>query len=425
MLNEKKKTVSIITNNVNCERHIQYYAKIEKYYKINGWKISTNYDSDMVVICACGYHNIMYEKVQTIMEQLRAVNYPKDRIILLGCLPKTHESKLKRDFEGIIIPLRSEYELDKLINADIAFRDVGVSNTFNLPRESNAKVEEDLYYIKISDGCLRKCTYCVINRAKGPIRSINEETIVKQYKDAISHGRNKIFLMGDDTFAYGYDTGTTIVSLINKLLEIESNVELYFGALHINWLELYSKDIISLCERGIVKQLNIGLQHVNNYMLSKMGRETDFVNLYEILKKLKNVCPDIWIEADIIVGFPGETEEIFEELVAFFRQDKCFNIVGHSAYCDVEGAPSCGFENKVSETEKLDRWNYLKDVLQERSVYNRKDKNDLGTISSQLTLSKDLFFCKDCYNDEYEVGKDRNLIAAHNSTIQEDGDFNF
>jgi tRNA A37 methylthiotransferase MiaB len=213
----------------------------------------------------------------------------------------------------------------------------------------------------------------------------------------VANGYKEIFLMGEDTFAYGTDSGTTIIELVDSLLEISPDVSFVFGNWYSRWLLKYSEDILRLCKRGVVKKLTIGLQHVNEFLLKRMARRIDFQEFYGILKHFRAECPDLFLAADIMVGFPGETQEMFEELIAFFEKDTVFNIITHFGYSDVEGALSSTFDEKVDSVQVGARWDRLKNTLGDRSFYNSVEAPDSNRTAFRESFLRDYTFCKNTY----------------------------
>jgi MiaB/RimO family radical SAM methylthiotransferase len=400
------KRISIVTNSLRCKRHFQYVASLEKYLLSNGWTIKEDFDVDKIIIAACGFHDAMYDMVKRTIDTIKKTHFLEKNIVLMGCLTKTHEMELLQEFKGQIIHFHDEELLDEIINAKVSFREIGPVNIFKPHKEClHIAPPTRLFYIKIAQGCLKECTFCVINRAKGYLRSVHVNEIVPQFKSAIKQGYRKIHLMGEDTFAYGIDIGTNIIDLVETLLSIDDNVEFYFGSLHIRWLVRYWQGLLALCKRGIIKEAHIGLQHVNDHMLKKMGRPMAFADVYNIINTIKRECPDFFIGVDVIVGFPGETKKIFNELVDFFKKDKCINRVQHFGFSDVKGAPSYQFEDKVDQEEIVTRWIALKEILGQRAPHNQSDEEDNQVdLEFRLALEKDYFFCKDTF-----VGKLGNI----------------
>lgn len=423
-----KKRVAIITNNLHCERHVQYFSTIEKYFKANGWIIAKDFEVNKIVICACGFHDAMFDKINRTLKEIEKTNFLEKNIILLACLIKTHEEDVNKNFRCQIVPLHQEELLDEIIQAKIPFKDIRPVNMFTGHEKCSQTITEpDYFHIKVAEGCLRECTFCVINRAKGYIKSVPYEDIAKQVEIAVNLNRLKIKLTGEDTFAYGTDTGTTIIELVEKLISVYPNIELYFGYLHIRWLKKYARDIISLCKRGVFKELHIGLQHVNDEILRLMGRPLVFCEIYDIIREIKREIPGFYLVADIIVGFPGETDEMFEEVAEFFKKDQCFNKVKHFGYSDVKGAPSSGFANKVSADVITVRWDCLDKILGERAYSAQVPESRIDNETFRITRFEDYSFCKDTFEDALDESTvNQDLAFSKPGFAREDkGDFGF
>jgi MiaB/RimO family radical SAM methylthiotransferase len=422
-----KKRIAIVTNNLSCERHVQYYAKLEKYFRLNGWEICRHFEADKVLLVSCGYHNAMYEKTKKVIQQLKTNNFPQRDIIVMGCLPKTHEKVLGDEFDVSVVYYNKEQSLDRMIGAGIPFKDIPEINNLKLhPDCLEHLADNPLFYIKVADGCLRKCNFCVINRAKGFIRSVPAERILEQYREAVRQGKRRIHLMGEDALAYGIDNGSDIIQLMDTLLGVEDDVEISFGSVHCWWLQKYADGLLELCKRGIVKELHLGLQHVNDEILKIMGRTIVFDDLYKIIRRFKRGAPQLFLAADIIVGFPGETEDMFREMVNFFKEDSCFNLVRHSGYSDVSGAPSCNFKGKLQPEEIVARWEELNEVLQSRSALNQtSDYTRFTDITYKLTQMKDYFFCEHSYAGSEADGETVEKAVATDIPRDAMGDFTF
>lgn len=390
------RSVAIATNNLECERHIQYFSTIERYFVANGWKVVTDFRADLVVVCACGFHDAMYKKVCHTLAGIRESRHPEASVVILGCLPKTHAKDLADSFRGPVIPYGQEEALDRLIGARVPFSEVQAPHVFRPQEERPAEpASKAFFHIRIAEGCLRQCTFCVINKAKGALRSTSPEEVQRQYRDGLAQGYRRIFLMAEDTFAYGLDIGTTVPELVASLLAMDSDVELHFGSLHSRWLVAYGGSLVEWCRRGVVRHLHVGLQHVNEDILSKMGRPARIEDICAVLRRIKEASPAVVLSADVIVGFHGETDEKFAELVEFMKKDTLFDSVSHFGFSDVKGAPSFEFDGKLNPLLVARRWDILKDVLGPRSYYNRTEDADDGYRKAyQATFNNDYSFCR-------------------------------
>jgi len=214
---------------------------------------------------------------------------------------------------------------------------------------------------------------------------------------------------------------------VEKLKAMEPDLELYFGYLHIRWLKKYSEEILSFCKRRILKELHIGLQHVNDELLARMGRPAIFSEIYDIISTIKKECPHIYMVADILVGFPGETDEMFNQLVNFFKKDKCFNKVKHFGYSDVKGAPSVDFDNKVPLDVITGRWDLLDKILEERSYSNQSQEERIDDETFRITRFEDYSFCKNTFNEMIQAASTPAGLLSSKSGIhwEKEGEFEF
>lgn len=392
------RTVAILTNNTNCERHVQYYTTLEKYFMVNGWVIGNTFDVDMVVISGCGFHNMMLEKVKTLLADLESANF-QGELVMTGCIPTTHAAEWQKGFRGTLVELSGEAALDGLIHASVPYKALQPVNVLKLHEDTVTDMSKVLH-VKVADGCMRQCSFCVIHKAKGRIRSLPPEQLHKQIDAGVKAGYKTVFLMGEDTFAYGVDIGTTIIEFVESVLEKYPDLQFQFGNLDHQWLVKYTDSIISLAQRGAITQLHIGMQHISDTLLIKMGRGgIPSKTIYEAIVKLKKSCPDLYVGVDIIVGFPGETDEMFASLLEFFEKEEYIDNVQHNGYSAVSGAPAAGFEGQVPPAVIASRWYRLTRVLNQRTAFNRKDMSSNFDITFRETRDRAYTFIKDSVID--------------------------
>lgn len=399
-----KRRVAILTNHLACDMNTKYYSTLEKYFNSNEWEVVNDFDAELIVFSTCGFVDEKFRIVMNAVSKLKADGFPAQSIILMGCLPKTHENEVKDLFNGTIVNFGKEEELDRIINAKVPFKGINLTNVFKAPNEANTNKKEKLFNIIIEDGCLKQCTFCVVNKAHGDIKSTPLSEIENQFRKAIELGYKNICLSGTDTFAYGYDRNSNIIELIENLLVIDSNIKLYLGNLHARWLVKYSEGILSLCKRGVINSLHMVLQHVNKDMLKRMGRPENFPEFYEIIKNIKQERPDLFLNTDLIIGFHGETDEMFDELKEFVKNDSCFDSFNAFVYSDVKGAPAYNYDGKLNLKVKLTRYKELMDLIGDRNRMAAISKlNDAQTCRYRTINELDsqsetgYFFCKNTY----------------------------
>jgi ribosomal protein S12 methylthiotransferase len=325
----------------------------------------------------------------------------------MGCQAITYEKSFNEFFDGEMIKYGEEDKLDGLINASIKFRDIKNLHVFNAPNQERNNDTDKLFTIIISSGCLRKCTYCQIHRAHGYINSKSIEEIKKEFKIALQNGYKNIVLAGTDTSVYGYDINTNILTLIDSLLEIDNSVRLYIDNLNPMRLTEFKEGLLRLAKRNVFDYLHIPLQHVNNDVLKRMGRAADFNEIYEIIKEIKTIDPGIVLFTDVITGFPGETEEQFNELLEFVKNDECFYLNYINEYCEVESAPSSKMDNKIDSELRKARWLKLlheyelkKPVLSEKAQKIVKRLKPRYNVHEELVeeYPKHYYFCMNSYD---------------------------
>jgi len=388
------RTVAILTNNTNCERHVQYYTTLEKYFMANGWVIGGTFDVDMVVISGCGFHNMMLEKVKQLLADLNEASF-QGELVMTGCIPTTHAAEWKKGFKGALVELNGEAALDGLINASVPFKALQPVNILKLHEDTVATDASKVLHVKVADGCMRKCSFCVIHKAKGRIRSIQPELLHAQIDAGVNAGFKTVFLMGEDTFAYGVDIGTTIIDFVEAVLERHPGLQFQFGNLDHQWLVKYTDSIIALCQRGAILQLHIGMQHIDDHLLVKMGRGgIPARTIYEAIVKLKQACPKLYLGVDIIVGFPGETDEMFASLFEFFEKEEYIDNVQHNGYSAISGAPAAAFEGQVPPAVIASRWYRLTRMLNQRTAFNRKDQSSNFDITFRETRDRAYTFIR-------------------------------
>ncbi|WP_315833535.1 radical SAM protein [Bradyrhizobium prioriisuperbiae] len=388
------RTVAIITNNTNCERHVQYYSTLEKYFMANNWIISDTFDVDMVVISGCGFHNMMLEKVKKLLGDLDEANFAGE-LVMTGCIPTTHAAEWKKGFRGTLVQLSGEASLDEIIKAQVPFKKLQPVNILKPHHDTIVREEDRILHVKVADGCIRKCTFCVIHKAKGKIRSIPAADLYRQIDAGVAAGYKTIFLMGEDTFAYGTDVGTTIIEFVEEIAARHPQLKFQFGNLDHRWLVEYTDAIISMCNRGLVQQLHVGMQHNNDELLVRMGRGgIPFSRIYEAVVRLKQACPELYLGVDIIVGFPGETEAMFNDLQAFFKDEPYIDNVQHNGYSAISGAPAAEFEAQVQPAEIAARWYRLTRTLKKRTAFNRESRNSNFDLTFRETRDIDYLFVK-------------------------------
>ena len=308
--------------------------------------------AEVAIVNTCAFiQPAIKESLETIFEINKFKQGRLKKIVVTGCLPQRFGQYISSELpEADLIITNSNVRetCDKLVD----YLGISVNNKENC----NYQITPNHFaYIKISEGCSNCCTYCTIPLIKGRYKSYDSTSIIQNARERVEAGAKELIIVGQDTTNYGADlsNAVTIVSLIKKISRIEG----------IHWLRLmyahprhFSDDLLDLLaqENKLCHYLDIPIQHVSNRILAAMGRKLKNSDLYKLFSRLRTVIPDITIRSTVLVGFPGETEKEFQELLDFLEEVE-FDRLGVFTYWQEEGTPAYSFPEQLSSAEKNDR----------------------------------------------------------------------
>lgn len=237
-------------------------------------------------------------------------------------------------------------------------------------------------YIKIAEGCNKRCTYCIIPYIRGNYRSIPMETIVKEAEELAKQGTKELLLVAQETTLYGVDIygKKALPELVHELSKISG----------IEWIRLlycYPEEITDEIieaiknEKKVCHYIDLPIQHSSDRILKRMARKTNQAELRERIARLRKEIPDITLRTTLITGFPGETEEDFKELYNFVDEME-FDRLGVFTYSAEEGTPAAEMEGQVAEEVKIARRNEIMELQQEISA--EKAEGRIGKVYEVL-----------------------------------------
>ena len=332
----------------------------------NTYKIVHDSDekSDVVIINTCGFiGDAKEESIDTILEyaELRKANKIK-KLYVMGCLSERYKKELSAEIHEVdaffgVEPVQH-------VAADIMKSDYHAEYCC----ERVLSTPSHYAYLKISEGCNRHCAFCAIPLIRGDHKSVPMENLVKEAENLAKKGVKELILIAQDLTYYGYDIDgkSHIVELVQKLTEIDGIewIRLHYGyplGFPVELLELM-RDNPKICH-----YIDLPLQHVSTPILKAMRRGVDHEQTVEFVKKVRSYVPDIAFRSTFIVGFPGETEEQFNELIDFIKEMR-FERAGVFAYSAEEGTPAYELEDDVPEDVKKARVDKFMDVQQDISL---------------------------------------------------------
>lgn len=353
--------VDVIT--LGCSKNLVDSEKLLKQFEAEGYTVRhdpNQIDADIVVINTCGFiGDAQEESIEMILEccELKKQGVIKG-LYVMGCLSQKFGKELQ-----VEIP-----EVDKYY---------GKFNWTNLLQDLRGKWHTELEnrrfittpshyaYLKISEGCDRRCSYCAIPLMTGGYRSRNQEDIIDEAKYLISQGVKEIQLIAQDLTYYGVDKSgvSTIADLTKRLSDLDG---LEWIRLHYGYPNDFPMDLLQVMRErdNVCNYMDLALQHISNPVLERMHRNITAEQTRDLLAKIRQEVPDIHLRTTLMVGFPGETEDDYAQLVDFVK-DMRFERMGAFAYSEVEGTYSARhFKDDVDEETKQLRLSKLMRIQQ-------------------------------------------------------------
>lgn len=345
--------------------------------------------ADIIVVNTCGFiDSAKEEAINTILEM---AEYKKKRcryLIAMGCLVQRYYDDLKKSLPEVDLFIKLEnYDklwqfIEDMIKMNVQIQpknksNLKISEITQLPMleqqeymERVVTTGQNYAYLKIGEGCSNFCTYCAIPYIRGKFISRTIEDILEEAKMLASKGIKELIVIAQDTTKYGIDIygKSKLVELLQELSKIDG----------IEWIRfLYSypegitDELINLVATNnkIAKYFDIPIQHISDDILKKMNRRTNKKDIENLLEKIRVQIPDVVLRTSLIVGFPGETENNFNELLEFVKKAE-FDKLGAFMYSKEEGTPAAKMENQIHGNTKKSRYNKLMKLQQEISNQN-------------------------------------------------------
>ena len=335
-------------------------------FKENGYKIVNNEeDADVLVINTCGFIGPAKEEaINTILEM---AEYKKKRckyLIVMGCLVERYKEELSKAipevdlwikyssyntiWEQIETILKSEKENKDSL--DFLDRVITTGNNFA--------------YLRIAEGCSNFCTYCAIPKIRGPFVSRKMEDVIKEAKKLANEGYEELIVIAQDTTKYGIDIygESKLAELLKELCKIE---KLKWIRFLYAYPETITDELIEVVknENKICKYFDIPIQHISNSVLKRMNRKSNGETIKTLIKRLRKEIPEVVIRTTVMVGFPGETKEDFEELYDFIKVAR-FERLGAFSFSKEEGTPAEKMKNQIHPMTKKSRYNKIMSLQQ-------------------------------------------------------------
>lgn len=356
------KDIAFIT--LGCAKNEVDSDKMRALLRAAGYSIVDDpQEADLTVINTCSFlASAVEEGLDTIFAALGMKDAPDvepNKVLVAGCMPSRYGQDLEGELSEVagFLPADQEDKIVEKVNQILGL-DLAVCGG---AMRDNAGPSA---YVKISDGCDRFCSYCMIPYIRGRYHSFTYEAIKEEVAELVAGGVREVNLIGQDTGIWGhdFDEPSTIASLLARLAAEFENT--WFRILYIqpeginDTLLGVMRDTPNVC-----KYIDIPLQHVDSQVLARMNRSGNPAQLMELINHVRATVPGIMVRTTLMAGFPGETQEQFETL-ADFAQEACFDYAGVFAYSQEEGSKAAEFEDQVDEDVRLERAQRLLDICE-------------------------------------------------------------
>ncbi len=359
-------------------------------------------EADILVINTCGFiDQAKEEAINTILEMAEYKKKKCKYLIVMGCLVQRYYNDLIKLLPEVDLFIKLD-EYDRLWDKieDLIKRNIVEKSKMDILKMPMLTQQEFLNrtittgtnyaYLKIGEGCSNKCTYCAIPYIRGPFVSRKKEDILEEAKKLAKQGIKEIILIAQDTTKYGIDIyGESKLSEL--LTEISKIKEIKWIRFLYSYPEGITDELIDVVKNNskIAKYFDIPIQHISDSILKKMNRRTSKKQIQELIKKIRTEIPNVTLRTSLIVGFPSESKEDFEELLEFVKTTK-FDKLGVFKYSKEDGTPAARMQNQIHGNTKKSRYEKIMKLQNQISKENleRKVGKDYEVLIEGLSFDK-------------------------------------
>ena len=369
-----KYRIDIIT--MGCSKNLVDSEGLGRLFRDKGYDCVLDAEvvkGKVVVINTCGFiEDAKQESIDTILQFVEAKEHGQiEQLYVMGCLSQRYKSELEQEIPQVD-KYYGKFDYKGLLN-DIAETYPVADNNYNTV-EKKRKSSSHYCYIKISEGCDRQCAYCAIPIITGKHKSRSIDDILKEVKERVAEGVTEFQIIAQELTYYGLDLygERKIPELIEKIAHIEG---VKWIRLHYAYPNQFPMDLLRVMRENpnVCKYLDVALQHISTSVLSRMRRNTTKDETIEFVNKLRKEVPGITLRTTLMVGFPGETDEEFQELIDFVKWAR-FERMGAFAYSEEEGTYGAErYKDDVTQEIKQARLDKLMRVQQNISAELQAD----------------------------------------------------
>jgi ribosomal protein S12 methylthiotransferase len=351
----KKNKINVIT--LGCSKNVYDSEVLMGQLKANGKEVVHEEEGNIVVINTCGFiNNAKEESVNTILEFMQKKEAGEvDKVFVTGCLSERYKPDLQKEIPNVDAYFGTT-ELPGLLKA------LGADYKHELIGERLTTTPKNYAYLKIAEGCDRPCSFCAIPLMRGKHKSTPIEALVIEAEKLAANGVKELILIAQDLTYYGLDIykKRNLAELLENLVKVEG---IEWIRLHYAFPTGFPLDVLDVMNREpkVCNYLDIPLQHISDTILKSMRRGTTKEKTTKLIGQFREAVPNMTIRTTLIVGYPGETEENFQELKQWV-QDMRFERLGCFTYSHEENTHAFNLEDDVPQEVKTDRANQIMEI---------------------------------------------------------------
>ncbi|HOX54090.1 MAG TPA: radical SAM protein [Candidatus Omnitrophota bacterium] len=354
------KRIFLSTTALHCFPGNADFGLLHNYFKENGWTISRKIESaDIVIIYACASRKLKEdESIESIEEALKKTS-KEAKVIVAGCLPVINKTRLNKIFQGITVSANSLQDLDQLFNSKAKIREINYVGQGH----KKAKNNELIYPLRIGWGCRGKCSYCAVRFVFGKPHSRPISDIIQEFNAAYNKGYRRFTLVANDAGYFGQDSGTSLPALLRKLCQIKKESRFALSHMTPDRLKALLPSLKAFIRSGKISAIKIPVESGSDRILQLMNRYYTVSDFRYCVQKLIEYNPKLEIYTNIIVGFPTETEDDFQETIklvgSFGRHITYFHCPPYSNRPNTPASKMSGQIDRKTIEDRLRRLNNL------------------------------------------------------------------
>ena len=372
--------------NLGCAENALDGSLMASYLEGNDWhEVQRPEDADLILVNSCGVTTDQEQRSLDAYHDLNSRKRPDARIVFAGCLPAINKHAVRSaGYQDVLLSPRRLHVLDAVIDARIPIDsmrsgcvpasadNIGLSfdgtqyvRGQRLARKAAATLrllpgfpvprrllqflyapDDQTEFVRISVGCMNRCSFCSIPRAKGSTKSVPPPVVLERVQDAVRRGKTAISLSCDELASYGQDLGTDIVLLLDQLTALPQKFHLILRNVHPQWIIRYWGSLKPIFRRGKISYIVIPVQSGSDRILERMNRNHTAEQYRRLLDEIRLASPETIIRTHVLVGFPGETENDFHQTYEFVKRLPIDSLCVHS-YSERTFTPSASLPDKV------------------------------------------------------------------------------